>query len=160
MADRHMSSSTHRFSSSLPMMLYRALDVVMPKFRQIYREFGITEQQWRVLRVLWEFEQLPFRTLADITLIPAPSLVGVVDRLQSRGLVERRPDENDRRGVFVKATETGRDLKVEVMPLVDAAYLEIRNSVDSDTWEQLLNGLDCVCALDAEPDAERLVANK
>jgi DNA-binding MarR family transcriptional regulator len=43
-----------QFTRSLPMMLYRTLDTVMPRFRSIFNEFGLTEQQWRVLRVLWE----------------------------------------------------------------------------------------------------------
>jgi DNA-binding MarR family transcriptional regulator len=44
------------FSRSLPMLLYRTLDAVMPRFRRIFNEFGLTEQQWRVLRVLWQHE--------------------------------------------------------------------------------------------------------
>ena len=80
--------ATQSFSGSLPMMLYRALDVVMPRFRRIFNEFGLTEQQWRVLRVLWETEEIAFRELSDITLIPAPSLVGVIDRLAKQRLVD------------------------------------------------------------------------
>ncbi len=56
------------FSHSLPMMLYRTLDTVMPRFRQIFSEFGLTEQQWRVLRVLWQHEQIAFRELAGLPL--------------------------------------------------------------------------------------------
>ena len=87
--------ATQSFSGSLPMMLYRALDVVMPRFRRIFNEFGLTEQQWRVLRVLWETEEIAFRELSDITLIPAPSLVGVIDRLAKQRLVDRRRSETD-----------------------------------------------------------------
>ena len=96
------------FSHSLPMMLYRTLDAVMPRFRQIFSEFGLTEQQWRVLRVLWQHEQIAFRELADLTLIPPPSLVGVVDRLTNSGLASRRRSDTDRRNVFVYATSKGR----------------------------------------------------
>ena len=55
------------------MMLYQALDVVMPRFRTIFREFGLTEQQWRILRALWDRDDLSARQLADMTLIPPPS---------------------------------------------------------------------------------------
>ena len=68
------------FQRSLPMMLYRTLDCVLPAFRQIYQEFGITEQQWRVLRVLWETDSQSLLALAEATLISSPSLVGIVDR--------------------------------------------------------------------------------
>ncbi len=96
------------FSHSLPMMLYRTLDAVMPRFRQIFSEFGLTEQQWRVLRVLWQHEQIAFRELADLTLIPPPSLVGVVDRLTKSGLARRRRSISDRRNVFVRRPARGR----------------------------------------------------
>ena len=52
--------TTQEFSRSLPMMLIRALDAVMPRFRDIFKEFGLTEQQWRVLRVLWEQDEIAF----------------------------------------------------------------------------------------------------
>ena len=142
------------------MMLYKALDTLMPRFRRIFRDYGITEQQWRVLRVLWEHEELPSRSLSDITLIPAPSLVGVVDRLQGRGLVERRRDEADRRGVFVAATDTGRELKSQVMPRVDAAYQDIRASVDAKTWKQLLSGLDRMCEIEDEQNTRSAAVNE
>ena len=130
------------FSRSLVMMLYRTLDAVMPRFREIFKEFGLTEQQWRVLRVLWQCEQIPFRELADLTLIPAPSLVGVVDRMVSSGMVARRRSTTDRRVVFVRGTKKGQALESQVMPRVDKAYADLRNSVDAKSWNDLITGLE------------------
>ncbi len=138
------------FSRSLPMMLYRTLDVVMPRFRRIFNEFGLTETQWRVLRVLWQHEQIPFSELADLTLIPAPSLVGVVDRLTKNGLAGRRRSDADRRIVFVHATHRGQALESKVTPLVDKAYAELRSSVDAKSWRALLIGLEQISAVDDE----------
>jgi homoprotocatechuate degradation regulator HpaR len=136
------------FSRSLPMMLYRTLDAVMPRFRQIFSEFGLTEQQWRVLRVLWQHEQIAFRELAELTLIPPPSLVGVVDRLTKNGLAKRRRSDTDRRNVFVRATGKGMTLESKVRPRVDEAYAELRRSVDPKTWNTLIAGLEQISSLD------------
>ncbi len=136
------------FSHSLPMMLYRTLDAVMPRFRQIFSEFGLTEQQWRVLRVLWQHEQIAFRELSDLTLIPPPSLVGVVDRLTSSGLASRRRSDTDRRNVFVYATGKGMALESDVRPRVDKAYAELRRSVDEKTWDALIAGLEQISSID------------
>ncbi len=130
-----------QFSRSLPMMLYRTLDAVMPRFRKIFNDFGLTEQQWRVLRVLWVREAETLRRLADVTLIPAPSLVGVVDRLERGELVTRQRSEADRRKVNIVLTSQGAALEREVMPRVAAAYAELKQSVDARTWEQVLDGL-------------------
>lgn len=143
------------FSHSLPMMLYRALDAVMPRFRAIFKEFGLTEQQWRVLRVLWQHDEIPFRELAELTLIPAPSLVGVVDRLGDNGMTARRRSAADRRNVFVRATQKGRALQAQVTPRVDAAYRELRRSVDAATWEALTTGLERIAAIDSTPGGGR-----
>jgi len=142
------------FSRSLPMMLYRTLDAVMPRFRQIFSEFGLTEQQWRVLRVLWQHEQIAFRELADLTLIPPPSLVGVVDRLTRSGLAARRRSDTDRRHVFVYATGKGVALESQVRPRVDKAYAELRGSVDTKTWNALIAGLEQISSIDEEAEGK------
>jgi len=142
--------ATQEFNRSLPMMLYRALDAVMPRFRRIFNEFGLTEQQWRVLRVLWEHDDIAFRDLSETTLIPAPSLVGVVDRLSKQGLVARKRSETDRRNVFVHATDKGRELHRVVRPRVDDTYAELRGSVDAEEWRQLMRGLERIASLEQE----------
>ena len=138
------------FSHSLPMMLYRTLDTVMPRFRQIFSEFGLTEQQWRVLRVLWQYEEIAFRELADLTLIQPPSLVGVVDRLTRSGLARRRRSDTDRRNVYVRATSKGQALEAKVRPRVDKAYAELRSSVNAKTWDALIAGLEEISSIDDE----------
>lgn len=137
-----------QFSESLPIMLYRALDAIMPRFRQIFSDFGLTEQQWRVLRVLWEADEVAFKELAVLTLIPAPSLVGVVDRLTKSGLVERRRSDTDRRSVFVSATPNGQDLKDELLPRVQKTYLELKHSMDEKVWDDMLEGLHKLSLID------------
>lgn len=130
-----------QFTRSLPMMLYRALDTVMPSFRKIFNDFGLTEQQWRVLRVLWEGDDITIRQLAEVTLIPAPSLVGVIDRLERNGLVARQRSTTDRRKVNVVVTQDGAELEDKIMPRVASAYVELKQSVDAETWSQVLVGL-------------------
>ncbi len=152
--------ATHSFSRSLPMLLYSALDAVMPRFRKIFNEFGLTEQQWRVLRVLWEHDEIAFRELSNNTLIPAPSLVGVVDRLAKQGLVDRRRSAEDRRNVFVRATNEGSELHRTVRPHVDKAYVEMRESIDADDWRELIEGLERIAALLPETTIVDKAANE
>jgi homoprotocatechuate degradation regulator HpaR len=124
------------------MLLYAAIDTVMPRFRLIFKEFGLTEQQWRVLRVLWDIEEISHSDLARITLIPAPSLVGVLDRLRSMQLVERRRSALDRRVVLIASTAQGRELRDQILPAVQQSYFELRESVDDDVWRKLIDGLE------------------
>ena len=152
MADDH-------FETSLPMMLYRALDVLMPRFRSIYRQFDLTEQQWRILRVLWEKDSLSVLALCDATLIPAPSLVGVIDRLEKRGLVTRQRDAQDRRRVAVEITREGRKLKELVAPLIAQAYEDARGLTTPEVWTQLNEGLARFCEMHTLENMKKEAAN-
>lgn len=142
-----------QFSRSMPMVLNRALDAVMPRFRKIFNDFDLTEQQGRVLRVLWERENIAFNELSAVTLIPPPSLVGVIDRLQRAKLVERRRSDSDRRKVSVYATETGRALESEIMPRIATTYADMKQTVDAGSWNSALHGLNqIVAALQKDPE--------
>lgn len=135
-----------QFTRSLPMTLYRTLDAVMPRFRRIFNEFDLTEQQWRVLRVLWETDHSTIGELSEVTLLPAPSLVGIVDRLEERRLVARRRSDEDRRKVHVLATAAGAELEAQIMPRVASAYADLKQSVDANTWAAVLTGLRQIAA--------------
>jgi len=136
-----------QFSQSLPMMLYRTLDVVMPRFRKIFNDFGLTEQQWRVLRVLWEHEAVTIKRLAELTLIAAPSLVGIVDRLERDEYVTRQRSQADRRKVNVVLIARGVALEEQVMPRVAKTYADLKRSVDANTWDVVLAGLQQIVTL-------------
>jgi homoprotocatechuate degradation regulator HpaR len=136
--------SVPQFSHSLPMLLYAALDAVMPRFRRIFKEFGLTEQQWRILRVLWDIEEMSQTELAALTLISAPSLVSILDRLRNMELIERRRSAIDRRVVYVATSQQGRELRDQIMPAVQQSYFELRDSIDDDVWRNLMDGLEVV----------------
>ena len=84
--------------------------------------------------------------LAGHTLIPAPSLVGVIDRLEKSGLVARRRSSRDRRRVLIHATERGRQLQAELAPLVARAYTELMQSLAPREWIRLLESLEKLSA--------------
>ncbi len=126
-----------RFSTTLPMMLNATLDAVMPAYRELFARYQLTEQQWRILRVLWENDRLPTAELAKQTLLPAPSLVGILDRLEKKGLVQRLRSDQDRRVVCVTPTDKGRALELEIRPQVAAIHESLTQKVTPEEWQQL-----------------------
>ena len=134
------------FERALPMMMYRVLDAVMPEFRAIFARFELTEPQWRVLRALWDDDGQTVSALSGLTLIDAPVLVGVIDRLERDGLVTRRRSQTDRRRVHVHLTPRGRRLEQEVRPLVDEAYARLDATLSPEEWRLLYATLDKLCA--------------
>ena len=76
-------------------------------------EHTLTGAQARLLSLL-SLEPLPMRKLAQKLKCEPSNVTGIVDRLESRGLVERRPDPADRRVKLAAATDEGRRVAGEL----------------------------------------------
>lgn len=113
------------FSSSLPMMLLRAREAVMRRFRASLRQHDLTEQQWRVLRALSSVGEIDVTQLARATFLLQPSLSRILKDLESRGLIARRLNGDDRRIGLVAIGPAGAALIEAISPESEAIYAEI-----------------------------------
>lgn len=95
---------------SLAGSLLAAREAVMAPIRPHLRDAGVTEQQWRVLRVLSDEGPLDFKTLADHALLHAPSVTRIIKEMVDRGLILRMIDDADKRRSILSLTRSGRDL--------------------------------------------------
>ena len=125
------------FSTSLPMQLYKALDAIMPEYRNLFYKYDLTEQQWRILRVLWTENNITVAQLSKITLLPAPSLVGILDRLVKKNLLIRNRSDKDRRQVQISLTNKGQELQQLVAPSVLAIHSRLKARVSNEEWQSL-----------------------
>ncbi|MER5459466.1 MarR family transcriptional regulator [Streptomyces sp. NPDC002668] len=77
------------------------------EYEQAAAEHSLTGAQARVLGLL-TVEPTPMRRIAQKLKCEPSNVTGIIDRLEARGLVERRPDPNDRRVKVAAPTEEGR----------------------------------------------------
>ncbi|MCP9945919.1 MarR family transcriptional regulator [Streptomyces somaliensis] len=77
------------------------------EYEQAAARHALTGAQARVLGLL-ALEPLPMRRIAASLRCEPSNVTGIVDRLEARGLVERRPDPADRRVKLAAPTEEGR----------------------------------------------------
>jgi len=131
-----------KFLDSLPMILSRTLDGVMPVYRALFQEHAITDQQWRVMRALWEQKHLTSKQISEITLLPSPSLVGILDRLEKKGFVGRLRSVEDRRLVYIVPTQAGRKLQELMLPKIEQIHDRFMHQVTPDEWGELNRILD------------------
>lgn len=119
------------------MELLKAREAAMSRFRPMLRSHGVTEQQWRVIRALAEFQPADASELARRSFLLAPSLTRILQFLEREKLVKRSSDSNDqRRSVFV-LTAKGRRLYDEVGPDSELLYSEIEQLFGNDKLETL-----------------------
>ena len=81
-------------------------------------ELGLTFTQAHALRMLDPERPLPMSALADRLFCDASNVTGVADRLEARGLVERRSAVGDRRVKALTLTAVGAELRREVLEIM------------------------------------------
>ncbi|MEQ8661883.1 MAG: homoprotocatechuate degradation operon regulator HpaR [Gammaproteobacteria bacterium] len=113
------------FEQSLPMQLLRAREAAMARFRPMLREHGLTEQQWRVLRVLAAWPDSDASQIALRSLLLAPSLSRILQHFVGAGLVARRTPPGDQRRALFTLTAHGRALFARVAPDSERLYRDI-----------------------------------
>ena len=127
---------------SLPMALLRAREAVMARFRPILARHDVTEQQWRVIRVLGEESPLDATTVAERSSILTPSLTRIIRTLELRGLIGRDRDAEDGRRLVLTITRKGESLIREVVPEANVIYGDIANAFGAKRLQALLDTLD------------------
>ena len=80
---------------------------------------GLSFAQAHALRMLEPDEPLPMSALAERLFCDNSNVTGIVDRLEDRGLVERRPGEHDRRVKMLMITERGAQVRAGLAARLD-----------------------------------------
>ncbi|MDB5880497.1 MAG: homoprotocatechuate degradation operon regulator, HpaR [Ramlibacter sp.] len=133
---------------NLPRLLLQARESVMAHTRPSLREHGLSDQQWRVLRVLGEQGTVETGKVAREAYILGPSLTGVLARMERDGLVKRERDPADQRRTVVQATAKGRRLVEKLSHVIEAHYGWMEKSLGKQKLTELYGLLDKVIQLE------------
>jgi homoprotocatechuate degradation regulator HpaR len=133
---------------NLPRLLLQARESLMVRTRPSLREHGLSDQQWRVLRVLGEHGTVETGRVAREAYILGPSLTGVLARMERDGLVRRERDPADQRRTVVEATAKGLKMVERLSRSVEGHYLWLEKSLGRQKLAQLYELLDELIALE------------
>ena len=138
---------------NLPHLLLQSREALMSRFRPVLNQHGVTEQQWRILRVLDE-DGLEPRQLCERCLISSPSIAGVLMRMEEAGWIQRERMEHDQRRVKVTVTAATKKLGKSMAPIIEREYLELEKQVGVKQLQQVYDTLDTLLHnLDRPSDA-------
>ncbi|WP_405897599.1 MarR family transcriptional regulator [Streptomyces sp. NBC_00727] len=101
------------------------------EYEQAAAAHSLTGAQARVLGLL-SVEPLPMRRIAQKLKCEPSNVTGIVDRLEARGLVERRPDPADRRVKLAAPTERGAATALRLRDALDFAREPLAGLSDAD----------------------------
>ena len=124
---------------SLPIALMRSREKVMAPIRDMLRASGLTEQQWRVLRILSEFGPQDLTEIARQACLLMPSLSRIIRSLAENGLVIRASDTKDRRRQTVVISPAGQHLIDDNLVQATQIAANYRNQLGAERYELLLD---------------------
>jgi homoprotocatechuate degradation regulator HpaR len=136
------AKSTRLHHRNLPLLLLQARERVLSHFRPLLNANGVTEQQWRIVRVLYEVPSLEPREIVELCNISSPSMAGVLARMEELGLVARRRLPHDQRRVGVSLTARARAMAARMAPQIDATYRRIEQKIGAEFSARLQQSLD------------------
>ena len=127
------------------MGLVLTADVVRRYGEQLLAPFGVTQQQYRVLRILRGSlaDGLPTLEIAGRMIEKAPGITRLLDRLEGKQLVRRERRSGDRRQVICRITKKGLELLTSLDPAI-ARALEPINQLSRNDLKRLIRLLDAV----------------
>jgi len=123
-----------RFNGSTWCNLDIALRNVDQIFRRAVRPLGLSVIEWYILRALYENDGRHASELARAVGRAATSFTPNLDKLQERGLIERRPDPGDRRAVRIYLTDAGENRRQEILASAEEVDKEIRSMFSTDDY--------------------------
>ncbi|CZQ98990.1 MarR family winged helix-turn-helix transcriptional regulator [Trichococcus collinsii] len=124
-------STTDRDTLKALTVLFKSSQHVQDKLKKDMMKQGLNFSEFAVMELLYHKGEQPIQNIGKKVLLASSSLTYVVDKLESKGLVQRIPCATDRRVIFTAITEEGRKLMDRIFPL-HAAYIEEIFSVLSD----------------------------
>ena len=133
---------------NLPRLLLQAREAVMAHTRPSLRRHALSDQQWRVLRVLGEHGTVDTGRVAREAFILGPSLTGVLSRMERDGLIVRERDPADQRKSVVRASSRGKALVRKLSTTIEAHYESMEQVLGKQKLAELYALLDAVIALE------------
>ena len=112
-----MTDTRSAASRTWTLMLDFVFQHARPRMIEIWREFDLMPPQQLILGLLEE--PRPMGELAQHMHCDNSNITGIVDRLEARGLVERRSAKGDRRVKALTITAAGLELRVEVLEIMN-----------------------------------------
>jgi MarR family transcriptional regulator, organic hydroperoxide resistance regulator len=143
-----------RFDGSVWCNLDIALRNLDQLFGRAVQPLGLTIIEWYILRALYERDGQHASELARAVGRAATSFTPNLDKLQEKGLIERRPDPSDRRAVHIYLTgqaQKSRDEIMETAQDIDKQIEKMFDERDFATFLRILSQLQNV-----DPDAPSL----
>lgn len=131
----------------VPALLARASRLLSGGFHEVVRANGLSISEWRVLATLADGPPISIGRLAELSVTKQPTVTRMLERMQSKGQVERVASDSDRRVTLVRITPHGRHTVAKLIVLARQHQQQVLDALGSQRAEQLKLALRQIIAL-------------
>ena len=124
-------------SQSIGFLLAKAYQRACAFYKGTFGNYGLTPQQFGLLRFLWEEDGLTQVELSNRSQIDRTTIGGLIDRLEQSGLLKRLPHPEDRRAYRIYLTAAGKAMEAELAPLAEELHRAILEPLSQDEVDSL-----------------------
>lgn len=117
-------------------VLLRSAQHVQESIKRSISKFGLNASEFGVLELLYHKGEQPIQNIGKKILLASSSLTYVIDKLESKGLVHRKPCETDRRVIFTNITDEGRKMLDEIFPINEKDIIQIFSVLEPEELKQ------------------------
>lgn len=123
--------------------ILRTSDQLQIRLERLFRAHGLTASQYNVLRILrGEGKPLPILEIASRTIATVPGITGLIDRLESAGLVRRERSSEDRRVIFVAITDKATALLADLDRPLAEMHRSLIGALCREEQQELIRTLE------------------
>ncbi len=131
----------NNFDRDMLIVLHDVARLLRTRFDQTARAYGMTRAQWIILARLDRQPGMSQNELATICEVEPITVARLIDRLEARGMVERRADPSDRRVRRLHLLPASKPILAEIMRYRDGLDAEISDGLDGPAREAFVDAL-------------------
>ena len=104
-----------KLSNQLCFPLYACGKEITRKYKPVLDKFDLTYTQYLVLLVLWEKDGQSIKEIGNKIFLDSGTLTPLINKLENKGIILKKKNKDDERGLIISLTEKGKKLKSEIV---------------------------------------------
>lgn len=133
-----MTSEQINQSLKLFIVLSRAFKAINEQVNKMIYKQGLNPTEFAVLELLYHKGDQPLQQIGGKILLASGSITYVVDKLEQRGLLQRKACPNDRRVTYAQITQAGKECMENIFPEHEARIHELMMGLSEEEKDEAI----------------------
>lgn len=123
-------------------MIIKASRLLKAKLDQALKPYDITAAQFSVMNQIYNNEQITLVEIANRLSSDKPTISGIINRLESKGILIKMDNPYDKRSSYLSLTPVAIDMMKEVIKISDLTNREVFSAISQDENKNLNDNLN------------------